>query len=280
MSRLLTVDTLHDGRPGAIAAYLWSGTEPVLVDPGPASVLPRLREALAAAGLPLDEVRHVALTHVHLDHAGAAGHLAAADPRIRIHVHEAGAPHLAAPERLVASTRRTFGDAHDRLWGEVLPVPADQLRAWRPGSTDGPPGLRAVPTPGHIDHHLAWLDESDGLLFSGDSLGIILGEGVPVHPIGPERAAVTHFGVHSEVESRTRELREALLSLAARIGDALAEGRTSVDAEEFDQEARERLARVLPRDRVDAYLDVFSASNDYRGLQRYLERNPDWRDKA
>lgn len=299
MTSVVEVDTRHDGRAGAIAAYVVPGPEPVLVDPGPTPVIPRLEEALDEVGIPLGEIRHVALTHVHLDHAGATGHLVRRYPGIQVHVHVDGAPHLADPERLVASTRRTFGDDHDRLWGEVLPIPADRLRAWRPGEGGGPPGLRGVPTPGHIGHHLAWLEEGDGLLFAGDSLGILLGPEAPVHPptpppavdllawfdslaeirvIGPEHAAVTHFGIHPRVASRASELREGLLALADRVEEALRRGRAPDDAEAFDRESRDRLAETLPRERIDGYLDVFSAVNDYRGVQRYVERNPGWRD--
>lgn len=269
------------------------------MDPGPTPVLPRLAEALADVGIPLSEIRHVALTHVHLDHAGATGHLVRDRPEIRVHVHEDGAPHMADPERLVASTRRTFQDHHDRLWGEVLPVPADRIRPWRPGEGGGPPGLRGIPTPGHIDHHLAWLDERDGLLFAGDSLGIVLGPETPTHPptpppavdlrawfrsldeidvIGPEEAAVTHFGIHPDVPARTAELRRRLHALAVRVEEALARGRAEDDAEAFDAESRSLLGETLSRERIDAYLDVFSAANDYRGVQRYVERNPGWRD--
>jgi len=267
------------------------------VDPGPTSVLPRLREALDEVGVPLGEIQHLVLTHVHLDHAGAAGHIVREYPHMRVHLHADGAPHMVAPERLVASTRRTFGEHHDRLWGTVLPVPADRIRPWRPGEARGPGGLRGIHTPGHIGHHLAWLDERDGLMFVGDSLGIVLGSQTPTHPptpppgvdlrdwfrtldeidvIGPEEAAVTHFGLHDDVRDRTAELRERLRSLGHRVEEALARGRAEEDAEAFDTESRERMAATVPRERVDAYLDVFSAANDYRGVQRYVERNPEW----
>ena len=301
MSRVLVLDTLLDDLPGAIAAHVLPGPEPVLVDPGPATTLPRLREALDEAGLPLRDIRHVAVTHVHLDHAGAVGHLAAEDPRRVIHVHEDGAVHLADPERLVASTRRTFGETHDRLWGEVRPVPSHQLRGWRPGETSRIPGLRPIATPGHIAHHLAFLDEAEGLLFAGDALGIVLDREAPVHPatpppgvdlrawlstldeirgVGPEAVAVAHFGVHPDAGARADELRGALLGLASRVEEALAAGRAEEDAEAFDAEARDRLAAYLPRARVDRYLDVFSAATDYRGVVRYVTKNPGWRSRA
>ncbi len=297
MSRVLVVDTLLDDLPGAIAAHVLLGAEPVLVDPGPATTLPRLREALTEAGCPLRDIRHVAVTHVHLDHAGAVGHLAAEDPRRIVHVHEDGAEHLAAPQRLVASTRRTFGEAHDRLWGEVRPVPSHQLRGWRPGEAGRIPGLRPLATPGHIAHHLAFLHEAEGLLFAGDALGIVLDREAPVHPatpppgvdlsawfatldeirgVGPEAVAVTHFGIHADVRARTDELEAGLLALAARVEAARTAGRAEEDAAAFDREARDRLAEHLPRERVDRYLDVFSAVTDYRGVLRYLEKNPGW----
>ncbi|RMH19083.1 MAG: MBL fold metallo-hydrolase, partial [Gemmatimonadetes bacterium] len=182
------LDVEHLGLRGAITPYWIDDPEPTLVDPGPSTTLDALAAALERQGVRLGDVRHVVLTHVHLDHAGAAGHIAARAPEAVVWVHEAGAPHMADPERLVASTRRVFGEAHDRLWGEVLPVGAGRIRPLA-GSAEaagaGPPGLRVVPSPGHIAHHLAYLREADGTLFAGDALGIILAEGAPAHPPTP-----------------------------------------------------------------------------------------------
>lgn len=301
MSQVACIDTLHNELPGAIAAYLVMGPEPVLVDPGPATVLARLEEGLAGLGVPLREVKHVAVTHVHLDHAGGVGHLVERNPALTVHLHEDAAVHLVSPDRLVASTRVTFGDAHDRLWGEVRPVPAHAVRTWRPGDRGPFPWLRALPTPGHIPHHLGYLVEDQGLLLAGDSMGILLHPEAPSHPptpppavdlrawlrtldeiaaVGPERVGVTHFGVHNGAGERGEELRRALLGLAERVEAALASGEVVEDARAFDQETRGRLAHALPQERVDRYLDVFSAETDYRGLQRYLERNRDWRSQA
>ncbi len=226
--RVRVLDLEHQGLSGAIGATLILEPEPVLVDPGPATTLDRLESAAGEAGMPLSEVRHLCLTHVHLDHAGAAGHLARRFPRLQLHIHEEGAPHLVSPERLVASTRRTFGEAHDRLWGEVIPVPEHRIRVWRPRERGPLPWLRALPTPGHIGHHLAYLDEVDGVLVAGDALGIILSPESPTHPptpppavdlaawedtldslerVSPERAVVSHFGMHADVASRVEGLR-------------------------------------------------------------------------
>lgn len=277
------------------------GPEPVLVDPGPSTVLPRVREGLRELGLDPGEIRHVCCTHVHLDHAGSAGHWAASNPGLTVHLHEDGAPHLADPDRLVASTRITFGEAHDRLWGEVLPVPAHALRGIRPGERAPFPWLRALHTPGHIAHHMAYLSEDSGTLLAGDALGILLAEGAPVHPptppptldlkawfrtlreveaVGPEWTGVAHFGLHPEPVVRARELREALWSLAERVERAVGEGGAEADAEAFQAETVARLAPFRPDGEVMKYFQAFSAANDYRGAVRYIQRHPDWRLEA
>lgn len=287
------MDLIHLGLEGAIGSYLIPGTEPAIVDTGPATTFDRLREALAGQGIGANDLRHVLLTHVHLDHAGAAGLVAEAYPSATIHVHEDGAPHMVDPTRLVASTRRTFGDNHDRLWGETRPVPADRVQAWRPADPRPVAGLRPVPTPGHIAHHLAYLDEQEGTLFSGDSMGIVLGPGLPIHcptpppavdlqawtrtleeirAIGPERFGAAHFGFHERVAERATELQAALDELEQRVRTALAEG-SDEDAERYEEEVRARLAPGLGRDRVDGYFDMFPAATDWAGVKFYLERN-------
>ena len=287
------IDLVHLGLEGAIACYLIDADEPTIVDPGPTTTLDRLTDELSVRGVGPNDLRHVALTHVHLDHAGATGHLLDRFPKAVVHVHEDGASHMVEPERLVASTRRTFGDAHDRLWGEVKPVPAERVRAWREGAPGPWKRLRPVPTPGHIAHHLAYLDERDGTLYSGDALGIVLGGG-PTHPatpppavdlrawertltdiggVGPERVGVTHFGVHGDVEERRAQLQERLAALETRVRVALASG-DEQDAARFDDEVRDELAPFVGREEVDRYFDMFSAATDWAGVAFYLKRNP------
>lgn len=293
MNDHVCIDLQHLELDGAIACYLIDAVEPTIIDPGPTTTVDRLVEQLGARGVGSGDLRHIVLTHIHLDHAGATGHLLDRFPNASVYVHVDGASHMVDPERLVASTRRTFGDLHDRLWGEVKPVPEDRIRVWRDGETGPVNGLRALSTPGHIAHHLAYLDESDGTLFSGDSMGIALSGG-PQHPptpppavnlpdwartleeigqIGPERFGATHFGFHEDVEARRVQLKERLAALEARVRAALADGDDS-DAARFDQEVREELAPFMGEERVNRYFDMFPASTDWAGVAFYVERNP------
>lgn len=288
------IDLEHLDLEGAIACYLVDGPEPAIIDPGPTTTLDRLIAELEARGVGRDDLRHVLLTHIHLDHAGSAGFLLDHFPKARVFVHEDGASHLVDPERLVSSTRRTFGDLHDRLWGEVKPVDARRLDAWR---TDGPAsiaGLRPLSTPGHISHHLAYLDESDGTLFSGDSMGITLAGGpqhTPTPPpavnlpdwrrtlqeigeIGPERFGATHFGLHGDVEARRVQLQERLDALEARVRRAIDDESEEEDAAAFEREVREELAPFMGEDRVNRYFDMFPAATDWAGVMFYVKRNP------
>lgn len=283
------------GIPGAISSYFLPDGEPALVDPGPSTTLDALERGLREHGAALGDLRHVILTHVHLDHAGVTGHLTEAVPDLVVHVHADGAPHLSDPARLVASTRRTFGDDHDRLWGEVRPVPRDRIRPWGPGGPGPLPQLRPLPTPGHIDHHLAYLDEEGGTLFAGDAMGIVLAPGAPTHPPTPppsldvsawlrtlerlgevqaERAAVAHFGVHGRFDERRRALVRGLVRVRERVRAALEEG-DEADARRYEEEVREAQAAHLPRGRARRYFEVFGAAIDWMGVKFYLERNPD-----
>lgn len=198
------------------------------------------------------------------------------------------------PERLVSSTRRTFGDLHDRLWGEVKPVDMNRLDVWRADGPQAVAGLRPLSTPGHISHHLAYLDEGDGTLFSGDAMGIVLSGGAqhpPTPPpavhlpdwartlkeigeIGPERFGATHFGLHEDVEERRLQLIERLDALEARVRGAIAEGREDEDAASFEREVREELAPFMGEDRVNRYFDMFPAATDWAGVMFYIKRNP------
>ncbi len=169
-----TLDLRFRGQPGTIAAYLIPHRHgALLVECGPASTLPALEAGLREHGLTLDEVSDVLLTHIHLDHGGAAGWLARRGARI--YVHPQGAPHLVNPEKLLASAARIYGDQMTDLWGEFLPVSAEQLTVVEDGQVLEIEGLQftALATLGHASHHHAYLFQ--GVCFSGDIGGVRLG---------------------------------------------------------------------------------------------------------
>src|SRR5262245_43694445 len=178
---LRLVDVLHLGRPHVIASYALLADELALVDPGPASTIANLEAGLAAQGLALGDVRALLLTHIHLDHAGATGTLVARYPHMRVYVHQRGAPHLIAPERLIQSATRLYGDQMQWLWGEFRAVPEQAITTLGGGETVrlGRRTLRVYDAPGHASHHVMYFEEASGVAFVGDNGGIHL-PGMPV----------------------------------------------------------------------------------------------------
>ena len=174
-SNVETLDLNFQGIPGAIASYLIRHDGgAVLVEAGPGSTVGNMTEALASRGLRPADITDVLLTHIHLDHAGAAGWFARHGARI--HVHPNGAAHLINPEKLITSATRIYGDRMDTLWGEFLPVPEDQLLIAQDGEEIAIGALRFVPldTPGHANHHFSYLH--DDVAFVGDVGGVRLAE--------------------------------------------------------------------------------------------------------
>lgn len=203
------------GHPGITGAFLVRGEQTALVETGPKSSSEKVLGGLEK--IDVDELDWIIVTHIHLDHAGAAGTLVARYPRARVAVHEVGAPHLVEPSKLWSSATRIYGDRMQELWGGIDPVPEDRIHVVRDGEVIDLGGrkLRAVETLGHAGHHHAYLDEDDGVLFAGDALGVrLLDIGIvrPATPppefnlevalasiarikeIGPERLCFTHFG--------------------------------------------------------------------------------------
>ena len=176
-SDLWIIDTLFQGKPGAIASYLLTGDAgPALIDVGPGATVQQLLAGIGAAGFVPEDISHLVLTHIHLDHAGAAGALTARMPRATVYVHRHGASHLADPSKLMSSARRIYGEAMDELWGTMEPVPVDRLQVLEDEQSIrvGSRTLRAMYTPGHAIHHLAYFDEERHVMFPGDVAGVQL----------------------------------------------------------------------------------------------------------
>lgn len=185
---VLEIDTLLGGWEQTTAGYLLEGSAPVLVETGSQSSVPVLLDALRALGIGPEDLAGIAVTHIHLDHAGGVGDLARTFPRARIYVHELGARHLVDPTRLVASAARVYGPLLDRLYGRLDPTPADAITVLGDGDVVDVGGgrlLSAIDSPGHAKHHLGFLDSSSGLLFSGDAVGVRLPGGGALRPATP-----------------------------------------------------------------------------------------------
>ncbi len=229
-ARVITLDLNFQGRPHAIASYLIRHADgAVLIESGPGSTLPALQAGLANEGLSPRDVTHVLLTHIHLDHAGAAGWLA--QQGAKIYVHRVGAPHMINPEKLIASATRIYGDRMQSLWGEFLPVPESQLIIPKDTETIEIGDLRFTPinTPGHAEHHYAYLFED--ICFSGDVGGVripgyqYLRVPMPPPELNLERwhasiarlrkekfktIAPTHFGMFNDVAWHLNEVDKGL----------------------------------------------------------------------
>ncbi len=182
------IDTLLGGSEGLTAGYLLAGPAPVLVETGSRTSVAAVLEALDSLGLGRQDLAGIAVTHVHLDHAGGVGDLARAFPSATVYVHEQGARHLADPTRLVASAARVYGPLLDDLYGRLEPTEQGRIRVLLDGEAidlGGGRRLVAIDSPGHAKHHLGFHDSTSGVLFAGDAAGVKLPDGPPLRPATP-----------------------------------------------------------------------------------------------
>ena len=271
------LDLRHLGHERVIGSYLLDTDDGLaLQDCGPTTCVPELKARLAERGLELADVRHLLLSHIHLDHAGAAGVLVREHPGLQVHVSEIGAPHLVDPSRLERSARRLYGDDFDRLWGELAPVPSENVHV----VGDETLGLATFPSPGHASHHVCYLDR-DGTLYAGDAAGVRIRPSEFVLPptpppdvdleawdrtldeiagLEPQRLALIHFGVFEDPVRHLEELRRRLREWAERVRDGASE-------EQFAAEAESDLAADK-----DAYEQAMPFWQSYAGLKRYWEK--------
>jgi glyoxylase-like metal-dependent hydrolase (beta-lactamase superfamily II) len=268
------IDVEHLGRPHVIGCWQVGDA---LVDPGPESSVETLIAALGGEEAP----RAILLTHIHLDHAAATGALARRWPSVEVYVHERGAPHLIDPSRLLASAERLYGDDMERLWGEVVPVPEENIKPLSGG--EQVLGMRVAYTPGHASHHVAYLHEESGTAFVGDVAAVAIpGVGLIVPPTPPpdidvevwldsiaivegwhpERLALTHFGSVEEPAEHLAAVRERLreeAELARRLS-----------AEEYEARHRALVAEKAANEQAAAeLLQAVPPEYQWRGLNRY-----------
>jgi glyoxylase-like metal-dependent hydrolase (beta-lactamase superfamily II) len=268
-----------------------------LIDPGPTSCLPALESGLHDHDLRLEDVQTVLLTHIHLDHAGAAGTLLARLPRAVLYVHERGAPHMANPAKLLASATRLYGANMDRYWGEFRPVPTDRTKVLTGGETLDVAGrtLEVAYTPGHASHHVSYLDLGTGQAFVGDTAGIRVAKGyikVPTPPPDidlelweksltifenwrPSSLVLTHFGVVDDPAEHVRLFRGVLARQAEFVRATLAcDGTDDERISQFTAEMRADARRVLSEEEAKATEAAAAFDQLWLGLARY------WRKKV
>lgn len=290
------IDLQFRGHRRVIATAVLRGPDGVLlVDPGPTSCLPVLEQGLASLGATLADVRHVLLTHIHLDHAGAAGTIAARVPQARVFVHERGAPHLVDPAKLLASATRLYGDQMDVLWGRFEAVPAAQVTVLTGGERLDVAGrpVRVAYTPGHAVHHVSYLDETTGVAFVGDTCGIrvvrdytIAATPPPDIDLAAWRASLdtieawqpaslflTHFGAVTGARAHIVHYREVLEDVAQVVKASLdGDGDDAARAAAFAARMRERAGQALsPAE--EAALELAAPFDQiWAGMARYWRK--------
>lgn len=300
---------LHlQGRPRVVACgVLHNAAGVAIIDPGPSSTLPNLRRALDQSGIALSDVNALLLTHIHLDHAGAAGTLVAEHPALRVYVHENGARHLADPTKLVASATRLYGDAMDTLWGAVTPVPVSALHILKGGERirAGGRDLEVAFTPGHASHHVSYFSADTGIAYVGDTAGVKLKpHSVALPPTPPPdidleawhaslaridawRPAtlfLTHFGPVMPAASHLEEFRDRLDRVAtlartslvevadARAGDPTTGDKDALREAWFKAEVMRDLRRQMSESDANAYEAAARFDLNWRGLARYWRK--------
>jgi glyoxylase-like metal-dependent hydrolase (beta-lactamase superfamily II) len=266
------IDLMHLGRDRVIGAYDIDG---IVVDPGPTSCV----EKLLAETRP----RVLLLTHIHLDHAGATGTLVSRFPDIQVYVHERGIPHLVDPEKLLRSAARLYGDDMERLWGDVVPVPEQNLHALRGGELVE--GFEVAYTPGHASHHVSYFNRDSGEAYVGDVGGVRIPPVdftvAPTPPPDidielwresleklaawePERICPTHFGPVDDVTRQLARVERSLLRLSGWAREleqeSFVEGVTGLVMKDAGAEVAERVMQAAPPDQI------------FLGLERYWSK--------
>jgi glyoxylase-like metal-dependent hydrolase (beta-lactamase superfamily II) len=293
-----SIDTLMSGYSGITAGYLIASERPCLVETGTAKSAPAVQRALDALGIAAGDLATIAVTHIHLDHAGGVGDLAKAYPNAEIVVHQRGARHLADPSKLMGSARRVFGDLMDTVFGELTPTDAQRIRAVDDvGEIDlgGGRNLTTYYSPGHAQHHVGLLDSASGDLYVGDAAGIFIPETGAIRPstpppdfdletalrslrhfvdITPQRLLFSHFGPVSHVGTALEEAAEELRDWV----DAVRE--TRADALDLDhavamlrERTTERYGLLDTDPEVDEKFELLSSTAaNIDGINRWLDK--------
>lgn len=295
---LAYIDLNFLGKPEIIATAVLHGPGGVaLVDPGPSTTIESLRASLQRKGMAFSDIAQMLLTHIHLDHAGAAGAIVRENPAIEVFVHERGAPHMRDPAKLIASATRLYG-ASDmaRLWGEFLPVPEKNLRPLAGGETISAGGrqLEVAYTPGHASHHVSYFDRASRVAFVGDTAGIRRQSPYVMPPTpppdidldawreseakilawDPDTLFLTHFGPFHGARLQFQQLRANIDQWNGIVRRLIADGalREEQRQERFVEEALRELRRAVGEIDAEQYSRAGRLDYSWQGLARYWRK--------
>lgn len=293
------IDTQMAGHAGITSSYLIRGSRPCLIETGTALCAPVVIDALANLGIGPDDLATVVVTHIHLDHAGGVGDIAAAYPHAQVVVHEKGARHLADPTKLVASAQRVFGPDMDRMFGPLIATPAERLvTLGEEGFVDLGDGRRldAFHNPGHASHHVALVDSQTGDLYTGDAAGVFVPDTAEVRPATPPpdfdlglaldslsrmrdakpaRLLFSHFGPVTDVELVFEQSEEELRYWVEQVSQAYHAGMDLEHAIAMVKEKdRERHPAFYSDDeRAIKFEELSSTGAQVSGIWRWLEKS-------
>ena len=290
------IDLEFLGRSNVIATPIVQGPGGVaIIDPGPTTCLGTLEQGLQAHGIRWEDVRHLMLTHIHLDHAGAAGTIVREHPHITVLVHERGAKHMIDPSRLLDSATRVYGNDMDRLWGEFASVPQTKIVVLSGGEKVDAGGrtFDVAYTPGHASHHVSYFDASSGVAFVGDVAGVCVSGGYVLPPTpppdidlelwrtsadrilewSPSTLFLSHFGPVTRVRPHLAELLDNLAMTATAVRESLdGPGSDEEKSERFGAWLRQDLRRKMTDAKVDAYVVAAGFKYLWFGLERYWRK--------
>jgi len=284
--------------PKAIATGVYAGDGgAVLIDPGPGSCIDTLRASLAAQGIGVGDIESILITHIHLDHAGATGLLVRDNPRIRVFVHEKGAPHVVDPSKLINSANQLWGvEGVARLWGQVIPVPESNLQVLgeRARITAGGRTFDVRYTPGHASHHVSYFDDRSGLVWAGDTAGLRFTSKVftlpPTPPPDidleawrdslakirdwkPETVFITHFGPYAGAAAHLDHIETSLRDVADMARRAIqTDASDEAKYERFKEDVFAYVRSAVDEQEMRPLEFVGPLEFNWRGLVRYWKK--------
>jgi glyoxylase-like metal-dependent hydrolase (beta-lactamase superfamily II) len=290
------IDTRMGGYAGITAGYLIRSDRPCLIETGTALSAPTVIDSLSALGIDAADLATIIVTHIHLDHAGGVGDIAAAFPNASILVHERGARHLADPSKLVASARRVFGTVMDELFGDLLPTEAARIVSLGDANTidlGGGRELHSFYAPGHASHHVGLLDTTTGDLYTGDAAGVYIPDNAEVRPatpppdfdldlalasmdrmsdISPSRLLFSHYGPVVEVADVLGRSREELIRWVELVREARVAHMDLDHAVAMVKERTQATSRThLTEEEAHKWEVLSSTAANVAGISRWLD---------